>query len=86
MLPFLARMDMIGMAIKGYSTFPKPQHHRNLTIRLFSVISRKLIGGLTPLQRCSWCTLQPQLTGQIKYTTVGLAKYNTEREIINYTE
>ena len=22
-------------------------------------------GGLTPLQRCSWCILQPQLTGQI---------------------
>ena len=37
----------------------------NLTIGLFSVISWTLIGGgLTPLQRFSWCILQPQPTGQ----------------------
>ena len=32
---------------------------------LFSVISETLVRwGLTPLQRCSQCILQPQLTGQ----------------------
>ena len=30
---------------------PKPQHHWNLTIRLFSVVSRTLIGGVLPLGR-----------------------------------
>ena len=45
-----------------------PQHHWNLTIRLFSVISRTLIGGggggLTLLPRSSRCILQPEPTGQ----------------------
>ena len=50
---------------RGTPHSSKSQHHWNLTIRLFSVISRTLIeGGLTPLQRCSRCILQPQLTGQ----------------------
>ena len=45
-----AKVDLGAMAMKGYSAFPKLQHHWNLTIRLFSVISRTLIGrGLTPL-------------------------------------
>ena len=35
----------------------------NLTIWLFRVISGHLWGGLTPLQRCSQCILQPWLTG-----------------------
>ena len=46
---------------------PKLQHYWNLTIRLISVISRTLVGrggGLTPLQRCSQCILQPLPTGQ----------------------
>ena len=43
---------------------PKIQHYRNLTIRLFSVISRTLTRGPTSLKRCSRCILQPQLTGQ----------------------
>ena len=69
MLPRRARVDLGAMAMKGYSTFPKaPQHCWNLTIRLFSVISRTLVrGGLTPLQRCSQCILQPQLTGELWY-------------------
>ena len=39
--------------------------HWNLTIRLFRVIIRTLVGGgrLTPLQRCNRCILQPQPTG-----------------------
>ena len=39
-------------------------HHWNLTVKLYSVINRTYMGGLTPLLRCSWCILQPQLTGQ----------------------
>ena len=50
---------------RGTPHSPMLQHCWNLTIRLFSVISRTLVrGGLTPLQRCSQCILQPQLTGQ----------------------
>ena len=60
----LGRVDLGAMAMKGYSRFPKLQHCWNLTIRLFSVISRTLVrAGLTPLQRSSQCILQPQLTG-----------------------
>ena len=52
---------------KGTSHSSKFKHYRNLTIRLFSVISRTLVegGGLTSLQRSSWCILQSQPTGQI---------------------
>ena len=41
---------------------PKLQHYCNLTIRLFSFISRTLVGcrGLTPLQKCSRYILQRQ--------------------------
>ena len=36
----------------------------SLTIRVFIVISRTLVGdGLTPLQKCSWCILESQSTG-----------------------
>ena len=55
------------MQRRGTLHSPKLQHCWNLTIILFSVISRTLVrwgGGLTPLQRCSQCILQPQLTGQ----------------------
>ena len=51
--------------LRGAPHSQKPQHHWILTIRLFSVISRTLIGdGLTPLQRCSQCILLLQPTGQ----------------------
>ena len=45
---------------------PKLRHYWNLTIRLFSVICRTLVGGegLTPLQRTNRCILQSQPTGQ----------------------
>ena len=38
---------------------PKLPHHWNLTIRLFSVISKAIVGGggLAPLQRSSLCIL-----------------------------
>ena len=44
-LPFRARVDLGAMAMKGAPYSLKPQHHWNLTIRLFSFISRTLIGG-----------------------------------------
>ena len=51
---------------RGTPYSPKLQHCWNLTIRLFSVISRKLVGvgGLTHLQRSIRCILQLQPTGQ----------------------
>ena len=60
MLPRRARVDLGAMAMKGCSVFPKAPtllkpHHQ-------AVI---LIGrGLTPLQRCNHCILQPQPTWQ----------------------
>ena len=44
-LQFWARVDLEARAINGYSAFAKLQHHWNFIIRLFSVISRILIGG-----------------------------------------
>ena len=63
---------------EGVLHIPKKlQHCWNLTIRLFSVISTTLIGGiLTPLQRCSRCFLQPQLTGQSLYINIILNVYD----------
>ena len=52
MLPLQARVDLGVMAMKGYSTFPKAPALLDLTIRLFSVISRTLVGGgVLPLCR-----------------------------------
>ena len=54
---------------RGTMNSRKLWHYCNLTIRLFSVISRTIVwGGLTPLLRCSRCILQPQPTGWIYYT------------------
>ena len=45
---------------------PNLQHYWSLTIRLFRVISKTFVrdGSFTPLQRGSWCILQPQPTWQ----------------------
>ena len=50
MLPHWAREDLGAMEMKGAPYSPKPQHYWNLTIRLFSVISRTLFfwGGSYP--------------------------------------
>ncbi len=45
MLPRRARVDLGAMAMKGVLYSPRPQHYRDLTIRLFSVIYRTLVGG-----------------------------------------
>ena len=64
MPPLRARVDAGVMASKGYSAFPKAQHYWNITIILFNIISRTLVGGSYPLLRCSRCTLHTQLIGQ----------------------
>ena len=56
-LPFQARVDQGAMTMKRFSAFPKApallEPHPGHSIE----------GGcLTPLQRCSQCILQPQLT------------------------
>ena len=53
MLPLRAKVDLEAMAVKGYSVSPKLQHYWNLSIRLFSVISRTLVGGGVTLCRDS---------------------------------
>ena len=78
---------------------PKLQHYWNLTIRLFSVIYRTLIGvGLTPLQRSSRRILQPQPTGQNfsfqdlvfsphrSQPNIGLWRYPSAPRHINFFE
>ena len=64
MLPLL-RVDLGGMAMKGAPLFPKLQHHWNIIIGLFSVISWTLAGrGLTPFAwrvRLDWAKLESEL-------------------------
>ena len=65
MLPIRARVYLGAMAKRGTQHSPKLQYFFNSTIRLLSAIFRTFVeGGLTPLQRCSQCILQPQLTEQ----------------------
>ena len=45
MLLLWGRMDQGAIAIKGTPHSTKLQHHWNLTIRLFTVISKTLVGG-----------------------------------------
>ena len=51
------------MAINVYSTFPKATALEPHYQMLFIVISRTLVGsrGLTPLQKCDWHILQPDM-------------------------
>ena len=51
MWPLPARVDLGAIATKGYSAFPKLQQYWNLTIRLFIVISRTLVGRVLPLRK-----------------------------------
>ena len=46
--------------------------------QVFSIISRTLDGGgLTPLQKSSWCILQPQPTGQYTELNVKVVLFQT---------
>ena len=51
MLPHRATVDLGAMAIKGNLHSPMLQHHWNLTVRLFSVVSRTFVWGVLPLCR-----------------------------------
>ena len=54
-----------------------------LVIRLFSVIFRTLVGGgFTPLQRCCWCILQPQLTRLEEFGEIRINYLKEEWEVI----
>ena len=57
MLPQWTRVDLGAMTMRGTSHSPKFQHFWSLTIVIFRTI---VSGRLTPLQRSSRYTLQPQ--------------------------
>ena len=51
MLPLQAEWTWEWWQLRGISHSPKLQHYWNLSIRLFSVIIRTLVGGVLPLCR-----------------------------------
>ena len=58
MLPLRARVDLGAMSINKIPALLEPHH------QIFSChMQNTRWGSLTILQRCSWCILQPQLTG-----------------------
>ena len=61
-LPLWARVGQGAMAIKDYSGFPKLQQYWNLTIRLFSVMSKTFVGDGYPFAEMLHI-LQPQPIG-----------------------
>ena len=65
-LPFRGRVDLGEIAMKGYSAFPQSSSITGTSPSdcLGSYPGYSLWGGLTPLQRCSWCILQLQPSGQ----------------------
>ena len=76
-LPLRIRMNLGAWAMKEYSATPKapalPEPHRIVSCH----IRDPCCGGLTLLQRCSRCILQPQLTG-LKVTCICMpARYNS---------
>ncbi len=83
MLPCRARKDLGAMAIKGHCDAIKGQSSSiagtSLSDCLVSYSGHSLEGGLTPLQRCSQCILQPQLTGHI-----GLLGYLMPNALYTY--
>ena len=69
-LPFQAWVDLVAIAMKGYSAFPKAPvllepHHQIIK----SYLGHLLWVG-TSMQRWSWCILQPQTTGLGKMSKV----------------
>ena len=68
-LPLQAKINLGAIVMNEYST--KLQHYWSLTVRLFNVISRPLIGGF-----CSQCILQPQPTGLKDFKQLFLFDYN----------
>ena len=100
MLPFWVRVELGAMAMNGCSAFPKAPTSLEPTIRSFSVTSKTLIGGrslgvgLTPLQRCCQCILQPQPTGQSSiwsylssvgtFLLLALSDWATRHRVVNW--
>ena len=73
------------MAMKGCSAFPKASaslepHHQMTPTQRVSWIWHSLGRGLTPLQRSSWCILQPQPTGQTNVCNTGIEKKANKKE------
>ena len=64
LLPFWAREDLGAMAMKGCSAFPKAPASLEPHHQIYCHTQDTHWGGLTPLQRCSRCILQPQPTRQ----------------------
>ena len=64
MLPLRIRVDPGTMAMKGYSAFPKAPPLLELNPQIVISWTPVVRGVLTPLQRSSWCVLQPQSTRQ----------------------
>ena len=63
-LPFWVRVVLGLLTIRGTLYYPKLQYYKSLTIRLFNVKSRTLIGGVLPLYRDAVSViLQLQLNG-----------------------
>ena len=85
-LPFRARLDQGAMAMKWCSAFPKASaslepHHQIV----YCYIQDTHWGGvLPPLQRCSLCILQPQLTGQGGARSLLFAE-NTPRPVLDFS-
>ena len=72
------RVDLGVMAMKGYSTFPESPGITEASLSN-CFISRTLVcvagGGLTPLQRCSQCILQPQPIELFKFKELKLHSF-----------
>ena len=66
-----------------YSAFPKLQHYWSLTIRLFSDVSKMLIGRILPLRR-DVVSLQPQQTGRLNSKFSVETTLNNQSAFINY--
>ena len=72
MVPLWARVDLGTMAMKGCSALPKAsvslEPHDQIASCHIQDTLQWWWGGLTPLQWCSQCILQPQPTRQKIYT------------------
>ena len=78
------RVDLAAMAMKGYSTFPKaPKLETHHQMVLWHIQDTHIGGGksFTFLQRCSWCILQPQPTGQDNFKSLLIKRFNNNRLI-----
>ena len=74
MLPFHDIVDLGAMKIKAYFAFLKVSllepHHQIV----WCVIQDFHWGGLTALQRCTWCILQPKPTGRLLIYKSGFTR------------